>query len=133
MGRFPCRPGEKRQALTASSAALSNPGSPDEPATLTSETPPSSSTVAMTATTPLVPWAKASRGYSGGGQEMGIGAVIGAALFIATWAALTFFYIPQPPESHYRFFTTGIWFSLPWLIVNGGFAGYTAYAMTKKV
>ncbi len=62
-----------------------------------------------------------------------VGAVIGLAVFIATWAALTFFYISQPPESHYRFFTTGIWFSLPWLIVNGGFAGYTAYAMTKKV
>ncbi len=46
---------------------------------------------------------------------------------------MSFFYIPQPPESHYRFLTTGIWFSLPWLIVNGGFAGYTAYAMTKKV
>jgi len=27
----------------------------------------------------------------------------------------------------------GAWFSLPWLVVNGGFAGYTAYALTRRV
>ena len=46
---------------------------------------------------------------------------------------MTFFYIAQPPESHYYFFTTRFFFSLPWNIVCGGFAGYTAYAMTKRV
>lgn len=65
-------------------------------------------------------------------RAVGVGAVIGLVFFIATWASLTFFYGPQPPESHYRFFTTGIWFTLPWLVVNGGFAGFTAYAMTNR-
>jgi hypothetical protein len=36
--------------------------------------------------------------------------------------------------SHFRFFTSPyLFFSLPWLNLNGGFAGYTAYAIIKRI
>ncbi len=60
------------------------------------------------------------------------GAVIGAAVFFTTLFALTQFYVVTSMESHLRYFTQGWYFSLPWLVINGGFAGYTAYAMTSK-
>ncbi len=66
-------------------------------------------------------------------QAIILGAVIGAAIFVTTYIALATFY-PEPDlGGHFRYFTTGMYFSLPWLIVNGGFAGYTAYALTKRV
>jgi len=46
--------------------------------------------------------------------------------------AMTFFYIPQPPESHYYMFTTRIAYSLSWLLINGGFAGFTAFLITNR-
>jgi len=60
------------------------------------------------------------------------GATIGAAIFFTTWFALTQFYVVASMDSHLRYFAQGWYFSLPWLAINGGFAGYTAYAMTKK-
>jgi hypothetical protein len=62
-----------------------------------------------------------------------LGAVTGAALFVTTYVALATFYREPELGLHFRYFTTGIYFSLPWLVVNGGFAGYTAYALTKRV
>jgi len=61
------------------------------------------------------------------------GATIGAAIFFTTLLALTTFYKETSMDSHLRFFTQGWSFSLPWLVVNGGFAGYTAYALTRQV
>ncbi len=60
-----------------------------------------------------------------------VGAVIGLLFFLTTLAALASFYSTPSMETHYRFFTQGIYFSLPWLVANGGLAGYTAYAMTR--
>jgi hypothetical protein len=60
-----------------------------------------------------------------------VGVVIGLGIYLTPLITMTFFYIPQPPESHYHQFTTGIVYSLSWLLVNGGFAGYTAYLLTK--
>jgi hypothetical protein len=60
------------------------------------------------------------------------GAVLGAAIFFTTLFALTTFYVQASMDSHLRYFVTGWYFSLPWLVINGGFAGYTAYAMIKK-
>jgi len=62
-----------------------------------------------------------------------VGAVIGAAIFATTYFAMATFYRNPDPESHFRYFTSGIYFSLPWLIINGGCAGYTAYALNKRV
>ena len=61
-----------------------------------------------------------------------IGAIFGAAVFITTYLALNYLYVNPDPASHYGYFTEGIWFTLPWLIVNGGLAGYTAYAINSK-
>ncbi len=61
-----------------------------------------------------------------------VGTVIGFGIYLTPLIAMTFFYVPQPPESHYYQFTTGIVYSLSWLVVNGGFAGYTAHAMTGQ-
>ena len=61
------------------------------------------------------------------------GVVIGLGIYLTPLIAMTFFYVPQPPESHYYMFTTRIAYSLSWLLVNGGFAGYTAYAIQKRV
>ena len=62
-----------------------------------------------------------------------IGVMIGLGIYLTPLITMTFFYISQPPESHYYMFTTQIAYSLSWLLVNGGFAGYTAYAIQKRV
>ena len=62
-----------------------------------------------------------------------VGATIGLGIYLTPLVAMTFFYIPQSPESHYTLFTRGVAYSISWLVVNGGFAGYTAYALHKRV
>ena len=62
-----------------------------------------------------------------------VGAVSGAAIFVTTYVALATFYREPNLGPHFRYFTTNAYFSLPWLILNGGFAGYTAYALNKRV
>jgi len=61
-----------------------------------------------------------------------VGLVVGLGIYLTPLVAMTFFYIPHPLESHYYMFTTRIVYSLSWLLVNGGFAGYTAYAIQKR-
>jgi len=61
-----------------------------------------------------------------------VGLVVGLGIYLTPLIAMTFFYIPHPLESHYYMFTTRIVYSLSWLLVNGGFAGYTAYAIQKR-
>lgn len=60
------------------------------------------------------------------------GAMFGAAVFVTTYLALSYLYINPDPASHYGYFTAGIGFTLPWLLLNGGLAGYTAFAMSKR-
>ena len=62
-----------------------------------------------------------------------VGGVVGLGIYLTPLVAMTFFYIPQPPGSHYYLFTTGIAYSLSWLLINGGFAGYTAYAIHARI
>ena len=59
-----------------------------------------------------------------------IGMVLGAAIFFTTLTALATFYKVASMDTHLRYFAQGWYFSLPWLVINGGFAGYTAHAMT---
>ena len=73
------------------------------------------------------------RGVSEKWRAILVGMVIGVGIYLTPLITMTFFYVPQPLESHYSMFTSGILYSLSWLVVNGGFAGYTAYAMTKGV
>lgn len=62
-----------------------------------------------------------------------VGFVVGLGIYLTPLIAMTFFYIPQPPESHYYMFTTRIAYSLSWLLINGGFAGYTAFLITNRL
>jgi hypothetical protein len=62
-----------------------------------------------------------------------VGVIVGLGIYLTPLIAMTFFYIPQPPESHYYMFTTRIMYSLSWLLINGGFAGYTAYLIPKRI
>lgn len=61
-----------------------------------------------------------------------VGVVVGLGIYLTPLVTMTFFYIPHPPESHYYMFTTEIAYSLSWLLINGGFAGYTAHLITNR-
>lgn len=61
------------------------------------------------------------------------GAVLGLFYYLIPLVCFTFFYYPMPPGGHLDFFTVKWFFSLPWDITCGGFAGYTALAMVKKI
>jgi hypothetical protein len=62
-------------------------------------------------------------------RAVATGALLGAAVYATTLLALLTLYRRPDLSGHLRFFTHGVWFSLPWLAVNGGFAGYTAHAL----
>jgi hypothetical protein len=58
------------------------------------------------------------------------GAITGAALFVTTYLAMTTLYAsPASQQSHFAFFSQRALFSLPWMVLNGGFAGYCASAL----
>jgi hypothetical protein len=61
-----------------------------------------------------------------------MGIAFGLAFFLLTFFALANFYASAPNTGHLRFFQSGAYFSLPWMIVNGAFAGYTAYALSMN-
>ena len=65
-------------------------------------------------------------------RAVAVGATIGAAIFVTTYVALGTFYKAASMDSHYRFFAQTPYYSLPWLVVNGAFAGYTAHAITAR-
>lgn len=62
-----------------------------------------------------------------------VGLVAGAALYLTTYLALATLYRDPAAGAHFRFFTDGIYFTLPWLLANGAFAGYTAHALAQRV
>jgi len=58
------------------------------------------------------------------------GTLTGLALFITTYVAMTTLYAsPASQQSHFVFFSSRALFSLPWMLLNGGFAGYCAMAL----
>jgi hypothetical protein len=65
------------------------------------------------------------------GWRMAItGAVTGAALFATTYLAMTTLYAsPASQQTHFVYFSARAAFSLSWMILNGGFAGYCASAL----
>lgn len=65
------------------------------------------------------------------GWRMAItGAVTGATLFATTYLAMTTLYAsPASQQTHFVFFSQRALFSLPWMVANGGFAGYGASAL----
>ena len=61
------------------------------------------------------------------------GAVLGGVTFGLTLLGLTTLYVPSAREGHLLFFTNGIYFSLPWMVITSAFGGYTAYAISRNV
>lgn len=58
------------------------------------------------------------------------GSATGLALFLTTYVAMTTLYAsPASQQSHFVFFSSRALFSLPWMILNGAFAGYCAMAL----
>jgi hypothetical protein len=64
-------------------------------------------------------------------RAIAVGIVIGIAIYATTLVALATFYNTASMVGHLRYFASGWYFSLPWLAVNGGFAGYTASALVN--
>lgn len=61
------------------------------------------------------------------------GAVLGGVTFGLTLLGLIVLYVPSAREGHLLFFTHGIPFSLPWMVITSAFGGYTAYAISRDV
>ena len=66
-------------------------------------------------------------------RAVAVGAAFGLAFFLLVLFALTTFYPPSGNAGHLRFFTAGLPFSLPWIVITSGFGGYTAYALSEGV
>lgn len=63
-----------------------------------------------------------------------IGTTMQAMTFIVMLLGLTYLYTPTSSMgSHLLFFNQKWLFTLPWLLLNGCFGGYTAYALRKKI
>jgi uncharacterized BrkB/YihY/UPF0761 family membrane protein len=57
---------------------------------------------------------------------------MGAVNFLLTTVAVLYFYVPNPAPFSQTFPGVAYW-ALPWLIVNSGFGGYAAYAISRRV
>ncbi len=63
-----------------------------------------------------------------------VGAAQQAMTFVVMLVGLTYLYLPDSSmASHLRFLDQKWLFTLPWMLVNGAFGGYTAYALVKRV
>lgn len=60
------------------------------------------------------------------------GLVVGMATFLAVTIALSFFYIGEKPI-HPGTYLGVAYYGLPFMLVNSGFGGYTAYAISRRV
>jgi hypothetical protein len=70
------------------------------------------------------------RGVSPGWRGAITGAVTGATLFATTYLAMTTLYAsPASQQTHFTFFSQRALFSLPWMILNGAFAGFCAVSL----
>ena len=70
-------------------------------------------------------------------QESWRGAIVGAAVQAATFAVillgLTQLYVdPTAADSHARLFDPYSYFTAPWMVVNGAFGGFTAWALWRR-
>ncbi len=60
------------------------------------------------------------------------GAVAQAVTFGVMLLGLTYLYVdPSAADSHLRLFDTSWYFTAPWMIANGAFGGFTAWALSR--
>jgi hypothetical protein len=64
-----------------------------------------------------------------------LGIVLALGTFFLTRWGLMSFYVQGSSASagHMPFFQEKAIFSLPWMVINGAFGGYTAYALARKI
>lgn len=62
-----------------------------------------------------------------------VGVVFGLAFYLLVLLGLSALYPPTDEIWHMWYFQEGVYFSLPWMLINGGFAGYSAYALAMRV
>jgi hypothetical protein len=63
-----------------------------------------------------------------------VGTAAQAVTFVVMLLGLTYLYVwDSSMASHLRFLDQRWFFTLPWVLVNGAFGGYTAYALVKRV
>ena len=60
------------------------------------------------------------------------GVAFGLGFYLLVLFALSTFYPAGDETWHLWYFTEGVFFTLPWMLVNGGFGGYTAYSITLR-
>lgn len=66
-------------------------------------------------------------------RAIAVGAAMQLATFFIMLVGLTYLYKPTSAMgSHVNFLSKGWPFSLPWLVINGAFGGYTAYALKRR-
>jgi len=65
-------------------------------------------------------------------RAVAMGVIFGLAFYLLVLFALTTFYPVSDERWHLWYFQGGVYFSLPWMLVNGGFAGYTAHAISQR-
>jgi hypothetical protein len=72
--------------------------------------------------------------FSARTRAIAVGATMQAVTFVIMLVGLKYLYTPTSSmSSHLYFFDREWFFTLPWMVVNGAFGGYTAYALTKRV
>jgi hypothetical protein len=54
-----------------------------------------------------------------------------ATFFLTRWGLMTF-YVDPSSIGHLPFFQEKAVFSLPWMVVNGAFGGYSAYSISRR-
>lgn len=62
-----------------------------------------------------------------------IGVTFGLAFYLLVLLGLSALYPPTDEVWHIWYFKEGVYFTLPWMLINGGFAGYSAYAFAMRV
>jgi hypothetical protein len=64
-------------------------------------------------------------------RAIAAGAAVQIVTFFTMLLGFTFLYVNPDSIAHLHFFNREWYFTLPWLALNGGFGGYTAYAITR--
>lgn len=61
-----------------------------------------------------------------------VGILFGLAFYLLVLLGLSTLYRPTDEIWHIWYFQEGVYFTLPWMLINGGFAGYSAYTLVVR-
>ena len=75
----------------------------------------------------------APRGWHPRWRAVMVGIFFGLVFYLLVLLGLSALYPPTDEIWHIWYFKQGVYFTLPWMLINGGFAGYSAYALSKHI